>query len=69
MSNDYLDELIEYMSIQAQRRFNVRNINYGSLYNLTNPEVVFAYKVYRNKEGISYSANIYYWYYLCLTVL
>lgn len=69
MSNDYLDELIEYMSTQVQRRFNVRNINYGSLHNLTNPEVVFAYKVYQNKEGISYSANIYYWYYLCLTVL
>lgn len=69
MSNDYLDKLVEYMSIQAQRRFNVRNVNYGSLKNLTSPEVVFAYRVYRNKEGVSYSANIYYWYYLCLTVL
>ena len=69
MSNDYLDKLIEYMSTQARISFNVGNINYGSLYNLTNPEVVFAYKVYKNKEGISYSANIYYWYYLCLTVL
>lgn len=69
MNNGYLDELVEYMLTQAQRRFNVRNINYGSLYNLTNPEVVFAYKVYRNKEGVPYSANIYYWYYLCLTVL
>lgn len=69
MSNNYLDKLVEYMSIQAQRRFNVRNVNYGSLYNLTNPKVVFAYKVYQNKEGVLYSANIYYWYYLCLTVL
>lgn len=69
MSNDYLDKLIEYMTTQTQRRFNVININYGSLYNLTNPKVVFAYKVYRNKEGVSYSANIYYWYYLCLTIL
>lgn len=69
MSNNRLDKLVEYMSIQAQRRFNVKNINYGSLYNLTNPKVVFAYKVYQNKEGIGYSANIYYWYYLCLTVL
>ena len=69
MSNNYLDKLVEYMSIQAQRRFNVRNVNYGSLYNLTNPKVVFAYKVYKNKKGVSYSANIYYWYYLCLTVL
>lgn len=69
MSNDYLDKLIEYMTTQTQRRFNVINVNYGSLYNLTNPKVVFAYKVYRNKEGVSYSANIYYWYYLCLTIL
>lgn len=60
MSNNYLDKLVEYMSIQAQRRFNVRNVNYGSLYNLTNPKVVFAYKVYKNKKGVSYSANIYY---------
>lgn len=69
MSNDYLDKLIEYMTIQAQRCFNVRNFNYGSLYNLTNSKVVFAYKVYRNKEGIGYSANIYYWYYLLLILL
>lgn len=69
MSNNYLDKLVEYMSTQVQRRFNVRNVNYGSLYNLTNPKVVFAYKVYKNKEGVPYSANIYYWYYLCLTVL
>lgn len=69
MSSDYLDRLVEYMSIQAQRRFNIRNINYGSLHNLTNSEIVFSYQVYRNKEGVSYSANIYYWYYLCLTVL
>lgn len=60
MSSKYLDKLIEYMTAQAQRRFNVRNVNYGSLHNLTNPKVVFAYKVYRNKEGVSYSANIYY---------
>ena len=69
MSNSYLDRLVEYMTIQIQRRFNARNKNYGSLHNLTNPEVVFAYRVYRNKEGVSYSANIYYWYYLYLTVL
>lgn len=69
MSNNRLDKLVEYMSIQAQRRFNVKNVNYESLYNLTNPKVVFAYKVYRNKKGVSYSANIYYWYYLYLIVL
>ena len=54
MSNDYLDELVEYMSTQAQRRFNVKNINYGSLYNLRTPRIVFAYKVYKNKEGVLY---------------
>lgn len=69
MSNNYLDKLVEYMSTQAQKRFNVRNINYGSLHNLTNSENVFSYQVYRNKEGVSYSANIYYWYYLLLTLL
>lgn len=69
MSSDYLDKLIEYMTIQAQRHFNVINVNYGALYNLTNPKVVFTYKVYKNKEGVPYSANIYYWYYLYLTVL
>ena len=69
MCNDYLDKLVEYMTIKSQRYFNVRNVNYRSLHNLTNPGIVFAYKVYQNKEGVSYSANIYYWYYLCLTVL
>lgn len=69
MSNDYLDKLIEYMTIQAQRYFNIENINYGAFNNLTNPGIVFSYQVYRNKEGIGYSANIYYWYYLYLTVL
>lgn len=69
MSSKYLDKLVEYMLIQVQKRFNVRNVNYGSLKNLTNPEVVFAYKVYRNKEGVSYSANIYYWYYLLLILI
>lgn len=54
MSNDYLDKLIEYMTIQAQRYFNVKNINYRSLHNLTNPGIVFAYKVYQNKEGVLY---------------
>lgn len=54
MNSKYLDKLIEYMTIQAQRRFNVKNVNYGSLYNLTNPKVVFAYKVYQNKEEVLY---------------
>lgn len=69
MSSDYLDKLVEYMSTQVQRRFNIKNVNYSALNNLTNPGIVFSYKVYQNKEGVSYSANIYYWYYLCLTVL
>lgn len=69
MRSDYLDRLAEYMTIKSQRHFNIKNINYSALNNLTNPGIVFSYKVYRNKEGVSYSANIYYWYYLCLTIL
>lgn len=69
MSNNYLDKLVEYISTQAQKHFNIRNVNYGSLKNLTNPEIIFTYKVYQNKKGIGYSANIYYWYYLYLIVL
>ena len=69
MSDDYLDRLVEYMTIQSQKRFNIRNVNYGSFKNLTNPKLIFSYRVYRNKEGMPYSANIYYWYYLCLTLL
>lgn len=69
MSSKYLDKLIEYMTIKSQRHFNIENINYGAFNNLTNPGIVFAYKTYQNKEGVPYSANIYYWYYLCLTVL
>ena len=69
MSSNYLDNLIEYMTIQSQKHFNIKNTKYLSLDNLTNPGVVFSYHVYQNKEGMAYSANIYYWYYLCLTVL
>ena len=69
MNSDYLDKLVEYMTIKSQRHFNIKNINYSALNNLINPGIVFSYKVYRNKEGVSYSANIYYWYYLCLTIL
>lgn len=69
MNSDYLDKLVKYMTIKSQRHFNIKNINYSALNNLTNPGIVFSYKVYRNKEGVSYSANIYYWYYLCLTIL
>ena len=69
MCNDYLDRLVEYLTIQSQKRFNARNKKYDSLKNLMNPKIIFSYQVYRNEEGVPYSANIYYWYYLCLTVL
>ena len=69
MNNNYLDRLVEYMTIQSQKRFNIRNINYGSFKNLINPKLIFSYQVYRNKEGVPYSANIYYWYLLCLMLL
>lgn len=69
MSSEYLDRLVEYMAIGSQRRFNIKNTKYGSFYNLSNPKIIFSYQVYQNKEGVPYSANIYYWYYLCLTVL
>ena len=75
------DKLIDQVFISLQiriefdifyenlKRFNTRNKKYGSLKNLMNPKIIFSYQVYRNKEGITYSANIYYWYYLCLIVL
>ena len=69
MCSEYLDKLVEYMAIRNQRHFNIENINYSAFNNLTNPRIVFSYQVYQNKEGIRYSANIYYWYYLCLTLL
>lgn len=69
MSSDYLDKLVEYMAIQGQKHFNVKNVKYSSFHNLTNPGIIFPYQVYQNKEGIRYSANIYYWYYLCLILL
>ena len=57
------------MLLKSSECHKGNNAKYLSLNNLTNPKVVFAYKVYQNKEGLLYSANIYYWYYLCLTVL
>lgn len=69
MCSDYLDKLIKYMLLKSSECHKGNNAKYLSLNNLTNPKVVFAYKVYQNKEGLLYSANIYYWYYLCLTVL
>jgi len=69
MRNDYLDRLVEYMTVQSQKRFNARNKKYHSLRNLTNSKLIFSYQVYQNEKGVPYSANIYYWYYLCLTVL
>lgn len=69
MHSEYLDKLIEYMTIRTRRRFNIKDIEYGSFKNLRNLKLIFSYPVYQNEEGITYSANIYYWYYLCLIVL
>ena len=69
MCNDYLDKLTDYIALKSYKIYKDDSTRYFSFDNLTNPKIVFAYKVYRNKEGVSYSANIYYWYYLCLTVL
>lgn len=69
MHSDYLDNLIKYISLKSSECYKDNNAKYLSLNNLRTPRIVFAYKVYQNKEGIEYSANIYYWYYLCLTVL
>lgn len=69
MYSDYLDKLIKYISLKSSEYYKGNNAKYFSLNNLRTPRIVFAYKVYQNKEGIGYSANIYYWYYLYLTVL
>jgi hypothetical protein len=69
MYSDYLDKLIKYMSLKSSECHKGNNAKYLSLNNLRTPRIVFTYKVYQNKEGIEYSANIYYWYYLLLTVL
>lgn len=69
MYSDYLDKLIKYISLKSSEYYKGNNAKYLSLNNLRTPRIVFAYKVYQNKEGIGYSANIYYWYYLYLTVL
>lgn len=69
MHSDYLDNLIKYISLKSSECYKGNNAKYLSLNNLRTPRIVFAYKVYQSKEGIGYSANIYYWYYLCLTVL
>lgn len=69
MRSDYLDKLIKYISLKSNKCYKGNNAKYLSFNNLRTPRIVFAYKVYQNKEGIGYSANIYYWYYLYLTVL
>lgn len=69
MYSDYLDKLIKYISLKSSKCYKGNNAKYLSLDNLRTPRIVFTYKVYQNKEGIGYSANIYYWYYLCLIVL
>ena len=69
MCSDYLDKLIKYISLKSSECYKGNNAKYLSLNNLRTPRIVFAYRVYQNKEEIGYSANIYYWYYLLLTVL
>lgn len=69
MNNYYLDKLVEYITIRTRICFDIKGIEYGSFKNLRNPKIIFSYQVYQNEEGVVYSANIYYWYYLCLTVL
>lgn len=69
MRSDYLDKLIKYISLKSSEYYKGNNAKYLSFNNLRTPRIVFAYKVYQNKERIGYSANIYYWYYLYLIVL
>jgi len=69
MRSDYLDRLADYIALKSDNCYKGNNTKYLSLNNLRTPRIVFAYKVYQDKEGTTYSANLYYWYYLLLTLL
>ena len=69
MCSDYLNKLIKYLSLKSGECYKGGNAKYLSFNNLSVPRLVFSYNVYQNKEGIAYSANIYYWYYLCLMLI
>jgi hypothetical protein len=65
----YTDKLVKYMSLKNDQYYKDGNTKYLSLNNLNNPKAIFSYKAYQDQEGIAYSANIYYWYYLCLILI
>lgn len=65
----YIDKLIKYISLKNDKYYEGGNTKYLSLNNLNNPKAIFSYKAYQDQEGIAYSANIYYWYYLCLILI
>lgn len=66
MRNDYLDKLTDYIALKSDRHYEIDNGKYLSLNNFNTPAIIFLYAVYCNKKGITYSANLYYWYYLLL---
>ena len=69
MRSDYLDRLADYIALKSYKLYKDSNAKYLSFDNLTNPGIIFSYRVYQDKEGTTYSANLYYWYYLLLTLL
>ena len=69
MRSDYLDRLADYIALKSDKLYKDSNAKYLSFDNLTNPGIVFSYRVYQDKEGTTYSANLYYWYYLFLILL
>lgn len=69
MRNDYLDKLADYIALKSDNCYKRNNAKYLSFDNLSTPEIIFSYQVYQDKEGTTYSANLYYWYYLFLMLL
>lgn len=69
MNSKYLDKLIEYIALKSDNYYKGNNAKYLSFDNLSTPEIIFSYRVYQDKEGTTYSANLYYWYYLLLMLI
>lgn len=69
MRSDYLDRLADYIALKSDNYYKGNNAKYLSFDNLSTPEIIFSYRVYQDKEETTYSANLYYWYYLLLTLL
>lgn len=69
MSSDYLDRLVDYIALKSDNCYKENNTKYLSFDNLNTPEIIFSYRVYQDKKETTYSANLYYWYYLLLTLL